>query len=157
MNWQSGNFSIPPDIVQILRTSGLSDVLLSNIYSKTGYWAKMGNLQFSGSDRFGMCLIWASVRFADNCEETCYQYRCGWHAAISYIHLVRTKSESTYFCINYPDKAFKRLQQSLQNERGLVLRDFLLDALAADVSSKQWLLDIHKVRDELLKAVSRMK
>lgn len=147
---------MPPDMVQTLRKSGLSDVLLSNVYSQTGYWAKMGNLQFSGSDCFGMCFPWASVRFADNFEEICYQYRCGWHAAISYIHLVRTKSESTYFCINYPDKAFERLQLSLQNDSSVVFRDFFLDALAADASSKQWLLDINKVRDELLKTVRRI-
>jgi hypothetical protein len=42
-----------PDVVQVLRKAGLSDVLLSNVYSKTGYWAKMGNLQFAHSEHFG--------------------------------------------------------------------------------------------------------
>ncbi|KAF3006670.1 hypothetical protein E8E13_008531 [Curvularia kusanoi] len=51
--WEKGNFSISPDIVRALRTAGLSDTLLSNVYSKTGYWAKMGNLQFSSSDVYG--------------------------------------------------------------------------------------------------------
>jgi hypothetical protein len=54
--WVKGNFSMPPEIVQTLRLAGLSDVLLSNVYSETGYWAKMGNLQFSGPDTFGMQL-----------------------------------------------------------------------------------------------------
>lgn len=44
---------MPPDVVQILRKAGLSDVLLSNVYSKPGYWAKMGNLQFAHSEHFG--------------------------------------------------------------------------------------------------------
>ena len=52
--WQKGNHSIAPDVVQTLRAAGLSDALLSNVYSETGYWAKMGNLQFSDRDSFGM-------------------------------------------------------------------------------------------------------
>lgn len=44
----------------------------------------------------------------------------------------------------------------MQSDRSLILRDFFLDALAADASSKQWLVDIDKERDELRTSVSKI-
>jgi hypothetical protein len=41
--WLPGNFNIHPDTIKILRKSGLSGLLLGNLWTRTGYWAKMGN------------------------------------------------------------------------------------------------------------------
>jgi hypothetical protein len=45
-DWLPGNFSTPPTTIDILRACGLSGFLLCNIYSKEGYWSKMGNRRF---------------------------------------------------------------------------------------------------------------
>lgn len=42
-SWLPGNFDIQPDTVRILLRAGLSKAILTNIYSQSGYWAKMGN------------------------------------------------------------------------------------------------------------------
>jgi hypothetical protein len=41
--WLPGNFDIPPRTMRALRKAGLSKAVLTNIYSKHAYWAKMGN------------------------------------------------------------------------------------------------------------------
>ncbi|KAF1360582.1 hypothetical protein EJ07DRAFT_115890, partial [Lizonia empirigonia] len=138
-DWEKGNFSIPADIVRVLRKAGISSALLSNVYSDSCYWAKMGDQQYSRYDENGNLASF----------EVCYQYRCGWHAAISFVHSVRTPSRSTYFCINYPESAFIRLRGYLEGENSFTYPDFLVDVLAADASSKKWLVDINTERDKL--------
>jgi hypothetical protein len=41
--WLPGNFSIAPNTLKLLRKYGLSQLILCNIWTKAGYWAKMGN------------------------------------------------------------------------------------------------------------------
>ena len=67
--------------------------------------------------------------------------------------MVRTSTSVTYFCINYPKEALKRLRSNLDGADGLVHPDFLVDVLAADVSSKEWLVQIDKARTEMKQRV----
>lgn len=83
----------------------------------------------------------------------CYQYRCGWDTGVSFIHFVRTRKQSLYFCINYPDFATQRLKAVVNSNPLLAHRDFLLDALVADDSLKQWQHEIGTRRNTLQKYV----
>jgi hypothetical protein len=87
--------------------------------------------------------------YADSSEDVCYQYRCGWDTGVSFIHFVRTPSQSTYFCINYPANAMSRLEAVMKSNPRLLHRDFLVDSLAADDSLKQWQYEIGHRRDML--------
>ncbi|KAH6616704.1 hypothetical protein C7974DRAFT_416821 [Boeremia exigua] len=85
-------------------------------------------------------------------HETCYQYRCGWDTGVSFIHAIREKHRSTYFCINYPSGARERIRAIFQHKdrRHILHRDFFLDTLVADDSLKQWQLEIGQRRVMLL-------
>lgn len=52
-DWEKGNFSIPADVVRVLRKAGISGALLSNVYSDSCYWAKMGDQHYSRYDENG--------------------------------------------------------------------------------------------------------
>jgi hypothetical protein len=41
--WLPGNFDFRPRTICALREAGLSKAILTNIYSRQAYWAKMGN------------------------------------------------------------------------------------------------------------------
>ncbi|OAL49439.1 hypothetical protein IQ07DRAFT_568360 [Pyrenochaeta sp. DS3sAY3a] len=140
-SWLPGNFDIQPDTVRILLRAGLSKAILTNIYSQSGYWAKMGNQRHVCYDT------------DENLKtfEICYQYRCGWDTGVSFIHFVRTRNQSSYFCINYPDFATQRLKAIVNSNPLLAHRDFLLDALVTDDSLKQWQHEIGTRRDTLQK------
>ncbi|KAF2448907.1 hypothetical protein P171DRAFT_221390 [Karstenula rhodostoma CBS 690.94] len=137
--WERGNHSILDNTTQILRGAGMSSLLLNNIRSETCYWAKMGDQRFLRYDKEGHL-----EKF-----EICYQFRHGWNAPISFVHMIRTPSVTTYFCVNYPQPTFARLRSYLEDGHGNGYPDSLLDALAADVSSKKWLVDIGIRRDDL--------
>ncbi|KAI8936960.1 hypothetical protein NX059_006188 [Plenodomus lindquistii] len=138
-SWLPGNFDIRPQTIRILRKAGLSKVLLTNIFTEQGYWAKMGNQQVLLHDADG-----ALASF-----EVCYQYRCGWDTGVSFIHLVRTRNTTLYFCINFPAYAMTRLKAVVRDRPALAHRDFLPDALVADDSLKQWQHEIGHRRDML--------
>lgn len=160
-HWMNGNFSIQAVTVRLLREAGLSDALLSNIYADTSYWAKMGDHQISHYDekktlkRFGIVLSQQVESFPTNVlPEMCYQYRYGWDTGISFTHMVRTPSRITYFCINYPEEALLRLRSYFEEAVQPPYPDFLVDVLAADVSSKKWLVEINKARTEMKQRAS---
>ncbi|KAF1947773.1 hypothetical protein EJ02DRAFT_390991 [Clathrospora elynae] len=138
-SWMPGNFEIRPRTIRALRKAGLSKTVVANIYSKQGYWAKMGNQRFLHHNDKGDLISF----------EICYQYRCGWDTGVSFIHFVRTQSHSTYFCINYPAHGMTRLRTIVKSNPSLLHRDFLLDALVADDSLKQWQHEIGNRRDVL--------
>lgn len=81
--------------------------------------------------------------------EYCYQYRCGWDTGVSFIHCVRTRRQTTYFCINCPSSAVKRLRIAAKKEPSIGNRDFFIDALVADESLKQWQSEIGRRRELL--------
>lgn len=89
-------------------------------------------------------------------SEVCYQYRCGWDTGVSFIHALRTQTQTTYFCINYPYVARQRLLAVYNEDRArhILHRDFFIDTLVADDSLKQWQFDIGERRLELLDFVS---
>ncbi|KAH7077769.1 hypothetical protein BKA63DRAFT_593022 [Paraphoma chrysanthemicola] len=137
--WLPGNFSISPDTINTLRAFGLSGLLLCNLWTEDGYWAKMGN------QRFMRC------RADGNLEalEVCYQYRSGWDGPVSFIHFIATSSQSTNFCINYPAGARDRLEELIKEDPSVLYRPFFLDTLAADDSLKRWQIDIGQRRQKL--------
>ncbi|KZM26397.1 hypothetical protein ST47_g2476 [Ascochyta rabiei] len=140
--WLPGNFDPRQRTIRILRKAGLSGVLLCNLYSEQSYWAKMGNQRYMRYDNHGQL----------KSLEICYQYRCGWDTGVSFIHAVREKQQTTYFCINYPSGARDRLEALFRHEkrRSVIHRDFFLDTLVADDSLKQWQFDIGQRRLVLL-------
>jgi hypothetical protein len=81
--------------------------------------------------------------------EFCYQYRCGWDTGVSFMHCIRTRLQTTYFCINYPACAIDRLKTAIKKQPDIVYRDFFLDALVADDSMKQWQFEIGHRRNAL--------
>lgn len=99
-----------------------------------------------------------SVRIIENSKvlvtdkirpEYCYQYRCGWDNGVGYIHCVRGQHRTTYFCINYPSTAMKRLRLAMKVEPNIVYRDFFVDTLVANESSGQWQANINQRRQLL--------
>lgn len=82
-------------------------------------------------------------------SEYCYQYRCGWDNGVGYIHCVRRQRRTTYFCINYPTTAVKRLRLAMKFEPNIVYRDFFVDTLVANESSGQWQANINQRRQLL--------
>jgi len=141
-SWLPGNFSPRLKTMCILRKAGLSGVLMCNLFSEQSYWAKMGNQSYLRYDDAGKLTSF----------EVCYQYRCGWNTGVSFIHLVRSKQQTTYFCINYPSGARDRLEAIFQHteRRHILHRDFFLDTLLADDSLRQWQFDIGQRRLMLL-------
>ncbi|KAH4817025.1 hypothetical protein HBI55_040160 [Parastagonospora nodorum] len=143
--WLPGNFSIRPETIRTLRKAGLSDVLLTNLYSKHGNWSRMANQQYVRYDQDKTLKSF----------EYCYQYRCGWDNGVGYIHCVRGQHRTTYFCINYPSTAVKRLRLAMKFEPNIVYRDFFVDTLVANESSGQWQANIHHRRQLLQKYESQ--
>ncbi|KAF9697213.1 hypothetical protein EKO04_004933 [Ascochyta lentis] len=140
--WLPGNFDPRQRTIRILRKAGLSGVLLCNLYSEQSYWAKMGNQRYMHYDDKEQLKSF----------EICYQYRCGWDTGVSFIHSIRERRRTTYFCINYPSGARDRLEAIFRHEkrRTVIHRDFFLDTLVADDSLKQWQFDIGQRRLMLL-------
>ncbi|KAF1837364.1 hypothetical protein BDW02DRAFT_491758 [Decorospora gaudefroyi] len=137
--WLPGNFDIRAQTIRILLKAGLSKVIMANMYSKQCYWAKMGNQRFLHYD-------------ADNNLtklEISYQYRVGWDTVVSFNQFVRTRTQSTYFCVNFPACAMARLENIVKRKPGLLYRDLLIDSLVADDSLKQWQFEIGSRRDLL--------
>lgn len=115
-------------MIQTLQAAGFSSIILSEIYSPETNWAKMGDTCFLSKDENQkLCSF-----------EICYRYSCGWNVGASYIQLTRTRDLCTYFCVNYPPSASRRLEKYLQKSPSLAYREFFLDALAADESVKTW-------------------
>jgi len=158
-SWLPGNFGIRPQTIHILRKAGLSGVLLTNLYSQHGRWLKMGDQRYLRHDDNGEFVSFGKFRKASCpradyvCSELCYQYRCGWDTGVSFTHLIRSRRQTTYFCINYPLSAFERFQAVLKKHPHLAHRDFFLDALVADECLKQWQFEIGHRRDVLLRLV----
>lgn len=73
---------------------------------------------------------------------------------VGFTQFIRTRHQTTYFCINYPPHALTRLETLLEHDPSLAHRDFFLDALAADQNSKQWQYLIAQHRKELMFHVS---
>ncbi|KAL6702414.1 hypothetical protein ACN47E_002056 [Coniothyrium glycines] len=138
-SWLPGNFDIGQETMRILRKTGISTTLLSNLYHRQGYWAKMGTHQCVQYDDLG-----AVRQF-----ELCYQYRCGWDTGVSFIDLIRTPNQSLYFCINFPSCAMTRLEAVVRSNPLMAHRDFLPDILVADDSLKEWQHELGKRRDLL--------
>lgn len=82
--------------------------------------------------------------------EICYRYSCSWDVGTSYIQLTRTRYLCTYFCVNYPPSARRRLEKYLQKSHSLAYREFFLDALTADESVKTWQMVIGDRRRMLI-------
>ncbi|KAH8731756.1 hypothetical protein GQ44DRAFT_697986 [Phaeosphaeriaceae sp. PMI808] len=137
-----GTFNFRPSTLQSLRKVGISALLLSNIYTESSHWAKMGNQKRIRMDE----------QKSLSSFELCYQYRFGWSepTAISYIHQRRDISGSTYFCINYPANAYLTLTTILRKAPKSAHREFVIDALAAEESLKRWQQDISTKRRVLL-------
>jgi hypothetical protein len=85
-----------------------------------------------------------------NLAEVSYRYVCGWNIGFAFTQSIRTRDQTTYFCINYPPRALKRLEAQLRADPSYAQRDFAIDALAADESLKQWQILIGERRDQLL-------
>ncbi|KAH7088327.1 hypothetical protein FB567DRAFT_591733 [Paraphoma chrysanthemicola] len=136
--WLPGNFSIPPETINTLRAFGLSGLLLCNLWTEDGYWAKMGNQRFIRCRTNGLME-----------SLVCYQYRSGWDGPVSFIHVIATSTQSTYFCINYPIGARDRLEDHIKEDPSVLHRPFFLDTLAADDSLKRWQIDIGQRRQKL--------
>lgn len=153
--WLPGNFDIRPQTIRTLRKAGLSGVLLNSLYSEHGYWSKMGNQKRMRYDNEGRLVSFGKLQSIninspiDPRSEMCYQYRCGWDTGVSFIHFIRTRTQSTYFCINYPYNAYQRLQRAFEKQPDIAHRDFFLDTLVADDSLKQWQFEIGHRRDSL--------
>ncbi|ORY16147.1 hypothetical protein BCR34DRAFT_476681, partial [Clohesyomyces aquaticus] len=130
--WLPGNFSISLRVLCSLKRAGLSNTVLDNIYSAEGTWSKMGNQCFVQKDDRG-CL---------SSFEVCYRYQCGWDKGASFTQLLRTRYQTAYFCINYPRGALRRFKEYVAKNSSFAYRDFSLDALAADESSRQWRIEI---------------
>ncbi|KAF2023595.1 hypothetical protein EK21DRAFT_80526 [Setomelanomma holmii] len=139
LGWLPGNFSIHPDTVSILRFFGLSGLLLCNLWTEHGYWAKMGNQRFMQSNDDGLL----------ESLDICYQYRNGWNSAVSFIHSIVAAKGSVYFCINYPSGTRNRLKTCMETDPDALHRPFFLDTLAADECLKRWQGDIAERRAQL--------
>lgn len=48
-----GNFSFRPSTIQCLRAAGMSSLLLSNVYTESSHWVKMGNQRLVNRDGQG--------------------------------------------------------------------------------------------------------
>lgn len=94
------------------------------------------------------------IRTNIDLPEYCYQFRSGWDTCVSFVHCIRTRFQTTYFCINYPSTAFKRLQRAIKQQPDIVYRDFFVDGLAADDGLKQWQMEIGRRRDAVQEFVS---
>lgn len=129
------------------------------MYSRTGYWAKMGNHRYlrhnekGGLVQFGeLSISWRHEIPLLTCvcfTELCYQYRCGWDTGVSFVQLVRTAKQTLYFCINFPSCAMTRLEAVVRSNPAMAHRDFFIDALIADDSLKQWQNELEHRRDLL--------
>lgn len=80
----------------------------------------------------------------------CYRYVCGWDTGFGFTQLLRTRSQTIYFCINYPPEALRRFKVYLDKDAKHAYREFFLDALSADQSLREWQLDIGHRRRQLL-------
>lgn len=128
------------DMIQTLQVAGFSSIILSEIYSPETNWAKMRDTCFLGRDENQKLSSF----------EICYRYSCGWNVDTSYIQLTRTRDLCTYFCVNYPPSAGRRLKKYLQKSPSLAYREFFLGALAADESVKAWQTVIGDRRRKLI-------
>ncbi|KAF2445076.1 hypothetical protein P171DRAFT_359285 [Karstenula rhodostoma CBS 690.94] len=138
--WLPGNFSICARTLRILQQAGLSSTILDTLFAKEGVWSKMGNQCFTENDANGAL---------DNFE-MCYRYVCGWDTGFGFTQLLRTRSQTIYFCINYPSQALKRFKMYLDRDVKFAYRGFFLDALSADECLREWQLDIGERRRRLL-------
>ncbi|KAF2645001.1 hypothetical protein P280DRAFT_535697 [Massarina eburnea CBS 473.64] len=140
VSWLPGNFSIRPRILKALLKAGLSKLVLGEIFTFEGSFAKLGEQCFQKKDKDGNLTSF----------EICYRAHCGWDTGVSYIQFIRTGNHTTYFCINYPSRALDRFMALLEADPSMAYRDFYLDALAADDAQKQWRFTIGQHRNMLL-------
>ncbi|KAF9740009.1 hypothetical protein PMIN01_02644 [Paraphaeosphaeria minitans] len=64
--------------------------------------------------------------------EMCYRYVCGWDTGFGFTQLLRTRSQTIYFCINYPSEDLKRFKIYLNIDAQFAYCEFFPDALSAD-------------------------
>ncbi|KAF2107878.1 hypothetical protein BDV96DRAFT_693097 [Lophiotrema nucula] len=127
-SWLPGNFSIPASSLCILQEAGLSNAILTAIFSPTGAWATMGSRRLVTYNEDGTL---DSYGFA-------YRYVCGWDVGRSFTQFLRTRNCRTYFCINYPTSAREQLALHLKQTPTLIYREFFIDALAAAETLRRW-------------------
>jgi hypothetical protein len=72
---------------------------------------------------------------------------------LSFMQYTRTRNNSTFFCINYPDGALHRLKKHLQRDPALAFREYFLDALAAADCMAAWKSTISRNRRVLVDLV----
>ncbi|KAF2687246.1 hypothetical protein K458DRAFT_415510 [Lentithecium fluviatile CBS 122367] len=135
-----GNFTFRPRTLRILQKAGLSGVILGSIFSADGNWANMGSHCFTQNDN-DSCL---------SSFEVSYRYICGWDSGKAFIQFLRTRYQTTYFCINCPSRTRERFEGYLAKNPKFAFRDFFIDALIADDSLKMWQEDIGERRNRLL-------
>ncbi|KAF1959736.1 hypothetical protein CC80DRAFT_545178 [Byssothecium circinans] len=139
-SWLPGNFNIRPRILKALLKAGFSKLILGEIFTFEGSFAKMGEQCFQKKDQDGNLTSF----------EVCYRAHCGWDTGVGYIHSIRTSTQTTYFCVNYPSRALDRFKAALTADPENAYRDFYLDGLAADDACKQWRFTIGQRRNLLL-------
>ncbi|CAI6340206.1 unnamed protein product [Periconia digitata] len=140
-SWLPGNFSMRPSMLQALLKIGLSKVVLSEIFTFEGSFAKMGPHVFESRNTDD-----SLSRF-----EMCYRSQSGWSNGVLYIQSIRTATQTIYFCINYPTYAMDRLIISLNFSPNVIHQDLYLDTLAAVDSCRQWREIIGLRRHKLLR------
>ncbi|KAF2738089.1 hypothetical protein EJ04DRAFT_550098 [Polyplosphaeria fusca] len=126
--WLPGNFTLSPNSVRSLRQAGLSSLILTSMYTSFAGWAKMGNQHTPLYDKDGNLNSFAIT----------YSYVWGWDTGRCYTQFIRTRETCTYFCINYPSRAFERLKRYLNHDPKLIRKDFFLDTLAAADTIHAW-------------------
>ena len=67
-----------------------------------------------------------------------YRFQCGFSEQVSFVQFTRIRQLRTYFCVNYPATALKRLKGYLEEDPRIMFREFLLDVLVQDECSKHW-------------------
>ncbi|PVI07356.1 hypothetical protein DM02DRAFT_666696 [Periconia macrospinosa] len=145
ISWLPGNFNLPPSMLKILLKVGLSKVILTEIFTYEGAFAKMGP----------QCFEWRNANDYLSRFEVCYRTPTGWDAGASYIQFTRTASQTTYFCINYPHYARHRFTTSLKSNPNIANKPFHLDTLTAADGCREWRRTIGQRRQELIRHESQ--
>ncbi|KAF2114814.1 hypothetical protein BDV96DRAFT_85666 [Lophiotrema nucula] len=121
LSWLPGNFSIPPTSLSALRRAGLSDLIISAIFTKSGEWINMGSQRSTSYDESGNLSSFSWL----------YCYQGGWNVGKCFTQFSRTQYGYTYFCINYPPRAYQRLRAYVSYRPNVVYRTLFVDTLAA--------------------------
>ncbi|QDS73994.1 hypothetical protein FKW77_008635 [Venturia effusa] len=139
--------TLPPITKKILREGGLSGPLMCELASPDLKWDKMGDSRFVSNHPDQTLKSF----------EISYRQQAGWgnqigaNALLPFTQFTRTENLSTYFCINYPPRAFQRLKRHAKEDPLLLSREFFIDALAADECLRAWKSTIGATRDVLIR------